>query len=130
MPIFVYLAGKLRHTNFLSTIAKNPPPGIEICSNWHEVANVEAEDANAGEAAASSWRQIREEIRTADVIIAYGLKDDPLNGTLIETGMAVLRGIPIYLIGDYAWGSWRRLPNVTQMEDHYAAFYHILEHYS
>jgi hypothetical protein len=37
----------------------------------------------------------------------FGHKEDALQGTLIEIGMALAMDLPIHLVGTFPWGTWK-----------------------
>lgn len=128
--IDVYLAAKLHHFSLIHGQALLAPPSIRIISTWHASPTVVEDDRDSAQACIDGWHKNRYEVRRADVLVAYGEAVDPLNGTLIETGIAFGRGIPIFLIGSFPWGTWSLLPNVTFAQNHEEAFARILKEYA
>lgn len=124
----VYLASKLYRANEWRLFRAMYLGVITVVSTWHDSDTVEQDDANSDEACRLGWIANRDQvIYQADVLIAIGTKTDPLNGTMIEIGMAYGRGIPIYLVGDYPWGTWKILPNVYHVDNVVSAVDHLLK---
>lgn len=46
------------------------------------------------------WQECLEDVSTSDMCIFYGENDDQQRGALVEFGMAIMAGKPIYVIGD------------------------------
>lgn len=105
----IYLASKLFRADGWQQFKMNFPE-FDIISTWHESP---VQQLTEGEASKSTcvagWSLNRTQVLAADALLAYGFKNDALNGTMIEIGMAYGRGIPIYLVGDYPWGTWKHL---------------------
>jgi len=105
----IYLASKLfRAEGWQHFICHFPE--FDVISTWH---NDPVQDLMEGELDTNrcrvGWTQNRTQVLAADALLAYGWEDDPLNGTMIEIGIAFGRGIPIYLVGDYPWGTWKHM---------------------
>jgi hypothetical protein len=96
--------------------------GAQIVSSWID-EDGENETADFG----NLWSRIENEIRAADRLVLYAEPDDfPLKGALIEAGMALAMGKPVYLIlpgvtldprNFRPLGSWAAHPLVQRIED-------------
>lgn len=72
--------------------------GYLIVSSWIDVVTqpLNADDTKPLHAI---WENITQEVTTAERVIVYAEPDDfPLKGTLVEVGMALAVGTPIYLV--------------------------------
>ena len=61
---------------------------------------------------AMSWEENFKEIRQADALLAYAEHKDRPNGTLVEIGYALAMELPVCLVGNFDWASWRHHPSV------------------
>jgi nucleoside 2-deoxyribosyltransferase len=87
-------------------------PDVTIVSTWHNNLNFEADDQSPV-ACAKYWDLDLEQIRQADILMAYAESNDRPNGTLIEIGYAIAHVTPVALVGNFDWGTWRHMPLVT-----------------
>jgi hypothetical protein len=72
--------------------------GYLIVSSWIDVVTqpLNGDDTKPLHAI---WENITQEVTTAERVIVYAEPDDfPLKGTLVEVGMALAVGTPIYLV--------------------------------
>lgn len=105
----VYFASKLRHASMWREWKAAAVP-LNVISTWHDHEKLDEHDRDA---CYVNWQHNRIQlIHSADLIIAYAERDDPLNGTLVEIGIAVARELPIHLAGGFNWGTWRHFPFV------------------
>ena len=124
----VYCASKLhRHAMWRSGIV--PDKGLTVVSTWHNNPDIEIDELDQ-KLCRDGWAQNFIEIRQADVVVAYGEFKDRLNGTLIEIGYALARRKPVYLVGNYDWGTWKYHPFVKQFPTIHQAFEHIIGAFS
>lgn len=85
---------------------------ITVVSTWHDNENFTADDQDA-EACKRYWEQDFKEIRQADALLAYAEHFDKPNGTLVEIGYAIAQEIPVFIVGNFNWGTWHHHPSVT-----------------
>lgn len=72
--------------------------GYLIVSSWIDVVT-QPLNANDTKPLHAIWENITQEVTTAERVIVYAEPDDfPLKGTLVEVGMALAVGTPIYLV--------------------------------
>jgi nucleoside 2-deoxyribosyltransferase len=111
----IYLAAKIHRIHFIYHLAKEVRTnwGLDVISAWHDGKILD--DINEP-ACRAGWEMNRAQVLGADLLLAYGKKEDALNGTMIEIGMAVGRNIPIYLVGAYPWATWTSLNNVKKFD--------------
>lgn len=125
----IYLAAKIHRIQMMRFIAEDIRSdwGLDVISAWHDGEII---DDTSAPACRAGWEMNRAQVLGADLLLAYGTKDDPLNGTMIEIGMAVGRNIPIYLVGNYPWATWTSLNNVKKLEHFPAARAEIKKDFS
>lgn len=72
--------------------------GYLIVSSWIDVVAQPINEDNT-KPLHTIWENITQEVTTAERVIVYAEPDDfPLKGTLVEVGMALAFGTPIYLV--------------------------------
>lgn len=72
--------------------------GYLIVSSWIDVVT-QPRNADDTKPLHAIWENITHEVTTAERVIVYAEPDDfPLKGTLVEVGMALAVGTPIYLV--------------------------------
>lgn len=72
--------------------------GYLIVSSWIDVVAQPINEDNT-KPLHTIWENITQEVTTAERVIVYAEPDDfPLKGTLVEVGMALAVGTPIYLV--------------------------------
>jgi nucleoside 2-deoxyribosyltransferase len=72
--------------------------GYLIVSSWIDVV-MQPLNADDTKPLHAIWENITQEVTTAERVIVYAEPDDfPLKGTLVEVGMALAVGTPIYLV--------------------------------
>jgi hypothetical protein len=72
--------------------------GYLIVSSWIDVVT-QPLNADDTKPLHTIWENITQEVTTAERVIVYAEPDDfPLKGTLVEVGMALAVGTPIYLV--------------------------------
>jgi nucleoside 2-deoxyribosyltransferase len=117
----IYCASKLRHAPVWRQWKTELHDTLDIVSTWHDNPNVEVDEADSAKCYAG-WHANRMEIlHAADFMLVFGMKKEPLNGTLIEVGMAIAMNIPTYLVGDYPWGTWRYMNPVVECDSLHTA---------
>lgn len=92
--------------------------GWPIISTW-----IDEDGEGATDDFGELWSRIEREVTSATRLIFYAEPDDlPLKGALIEAGMALAAGVPVYAVlpgvnlHPRSWrpvGSWLAHPNVT-----------------
>jgi hypothetical protein len=89
----IYVASRVHHAWLWRELRA---AGYPITATWIDESG-EGETADMGEL----WARIREEITAATALVLYARADDfPLKGALIEAGMALAMGKPIFLVLD------------------------------
>lgn len=96
--------------------------GASIVSTWIDEA-----DAGVTSDFSELWYRIECEIRSADRLVLYvEIGDFPLKGALVEVGMALAMGKPVFIVApnidlddrDFKpLGSWAKHPNVSFCDD-------------
>lgn len=89
--MIIYVASKTRHAAMWRYLRGR---GVNINSTWID---------EAGEGESKSLRDLAErcvaEVKAADRLVLFIAKGDALKGQLIETGVALAVGIPVFAIG-------------------------------
>jgi len=111
--IKVYLASKLIFANqFKGYREAWATEDIEICSRW--IDHVDLERNATSNVHQAMWLMDEEDIRACRALIIYGASYHKLRGALIEAGMAIAQGKPVFAVGEHPdYGSWRHHPLVT-----------------
>lgn len=123
----VYCASKLHRAAYWRAFAEANRTVIEVVSTWHNSLTVEQDDANSNEACRKGWVQNLYDLLDADAIIAWCVDGEKPNGTLVEIGSMIVEGKPVYLVGDFAWGTWRHLLTVKHFDTVDAAVEQLLK---
>lgn len=113
MRPLVYCASKLHRAAYWRNFSLTEPR-LQVVSTWHNSLTVEQDDASSNTACRLGWLANLRDLRIADALIAWCVEGEKPNGTLTEIGFMLSRHAPVYLIGDFAWGTWRHLPFVSQ----------------
>lgn len=86
-------------------------PNVEVISTWHNNPTLEETDlADDPIVCRAAWDRDFHEIGRSDALLVYAEHKDRPNGTLIEIGYALSEYIPVYLVGNFEWGTWRHNP--------------------
>lgn len=121
----IYVASRTYHAGIWRDARDK---GIPIISTWIDEAG-EGETADLSEL----WARIQREVTSAErLVMLIEDGDFPFKGALIEVGMALAAGKPVYLVIDpdieldgrtlRPLGSWAKHPNVHWMPTLYDAF--------
>jgi hypothetical protein len=87
-------------------------PDVAIISTWH-LSGID-ECLVSPEQFAVHWIKDFAEIRCAHALLAYAEFGDKPQGTLVEIGYALAHKIPVHIVGNYNWATWKNHPSVTQ----------------
>lgn len=127
IPPKVYFASKLYRAANWREIKSALKGSINVVSTWHDDPKVLEKD-QFPKYGRQNWIRGRHEIiAVADWLIAYAMEGDPLNGTLVEIGMAIGHNIPVILVGTYPWASWKYSEEVVEIDTLHHAFLHITQ---
>jgi hypothetical protein len=102
----IYIASKVKHAHKWKLLQKR---GVLFNCAW---LNITEEHLNSA-AYEKLWDCIIADVKNCAALILYVEKDDVLKGALIEVGVALACGIPIYVIGE-APGTWIHSARVVQ----------------
>lgn len=79
-------------------ISKGDVDGYLVVSSWIDVVTNPL-NADNTKPLHTIWENITQEVTTAERVIVYAEPNDfPLKGTLVEVGLALAVGTPIYLV--------------------------------
>ena len=120
--ISVYVTSKRIHAAELLALRAEWPQ-LYFTARWPVVRDLSSEQARP----ASLWLQDNvDDIRRSEVFLSYAAREDELNGSIWETGVAWENGKPIYLVGDNpGYKEWRHAPNTWHFASLEAALTHV-----
>jgi nucleoside 2-deoxyribosyltransferase len=111
--IKVYTAAKLA----------TAPEWADICANttdlffharWLKHTRLGTPDDNPADAR-MFWLEDEQDVKTADAVLVFGKHDEKLRGALVEAGIAIATGIPVFVVGDHPdYGTWKYHPCVVR----------------
>ena len=107
----VYCASPWRRASMWGTLKF---PQINVVSTWHhrEMLDTVSDATALPEVCRAHWMLDFAEIRQADHLLVYAEHKDRPNGTLVEVGYALGHDMPVHLVGNFLWGTWRYDPLV------------------
>ncbi len=122
----VYVASRTHHAELWRRCRDHD--GYNIISTWIDEAG-QGQTADLGEL----WQRIHHEVCSAERLVFFVEAGDfPLKGALIEIGMALATGVPVFMVADpdipleipsmRPIGSWMLHPGVRQVGTLYDAF--------
>ena len=107
----VYCAASIHRAKLWRSRPHDMELRLEILSTWHDSPTL-LTDENDGAVCIDAWDRDIKQILRSEHLLVYAERKDRLNGTLVEIGVAYSNAIPIHLVGNYKWGTWRYLPRV------------------
>lgn len=114
---------------YVCSRVKQAPRWLDFRSRGARIVSSWIDEAGVGETACFSdlWLRIEMEVKTADALVLLLEPDDfPLKGALVEAGMALAFGKPVYIyapdvvlegITFRPVGSWIKHPKVKFIDD-------------
>ena len=101
----VYTASKLKHAKMWK----------DICDKRHDVIfharwlkHVQLGTPGTVDNARAFWQEDHQDVATSDALIVYAEEGDRLRGALVEAGIAIALGVPVFLVGDSPdFGTWQ-----------------------
>lgn len=112
--IRIYPASKLHHGKQWRDLCATSSKFI-FHARWLKHNMIGTPDA-PGEAE-EFWRQDIQDVMSADAVMVYSEENEPLRGALVEAGVALACGIPVYVIGDsISYGTWQYHTGVTRVK--------------
>jgi len=96
--------------------ARHKWPGVIVGARWvdYVLDGVEETETNAR----SFWRDDHADVKAADALIVFAAPGDRLRGALVEAGMAIALGKPVYVVGvSDDFGTWQFHPSVVRVPD-------------
>lgn len=116
----LYTASKIHHAEKWQRL-RSAWKEIEFTSRWIDMAHIEAGYKPPPSLYRQCWLMDRADVLSSDYLLCYAEEQDHLRGALVEAGMALASGIPIYTVGDHLdYGTWRYHPlvrNVPSLDD-------------
>jgi nucleoside 2-deoxyribosyltransferase len=108
--IRVYTASKLKHAALWRRLC-DCNAGIYLHARWLKHNKIGTLDSP--ENASEFWLQDEQDVKDADAVLVYAEGSDHLRGALVEAGMALAFGVPVFVVGDHEdYGTWRYHPGV------------------
>lgn len=111
----------MRKVYFASKLAKGPlwrglkEPGIFAHARWLRHNKVGTPDE--AEFASEFWLEDHEDVRDADAVVVYAEEGEHLRGALVEAGIALALGVPVYVVGPHPdYGTWQYHPGVIRVD--------------
>lgn len=117
MKIRVYGASKLKDSKVWLTMRDDYADDVELVSRWPTEFAGKVPDTP--EFARKFWTIDEEDVRNCEVLFIFPPTNPhaPLRGALVEAGMAIALGKPVFVIGkcpDY--GTWQYHPLVLRVD--------------
>jgi nucleoside 2-deoxyribosyltransferase len=110
--IRIYPASKLRHGPMWRALC-DKTPAVQFHARWLKHNKIGTPDSSSE--ARQFWMQDVQDIKDADCVFIYAEPEDRLRGALVEAGIALALGIPVYVIGEHPdYGTWQHHPNVRK----------------
>ncbi len=113
----IYIASKTKHAERWRLLRAN---GVPIVSTWID---------DAGEGETTDWNDLWErciaEVKGARAVVLYVEPEETHKGTLIEVGVAIASGVPVFWVGPEI-GSIRRYEYVSACASIEEAFAYAL----
>jgi hypothetical protein len=113
--INVYIASKIKHAALFRALRSEwGAVGINILhARWLDQAAFE--DDASPEDFHIFWLVDEHDVKDSKVLVVYGEGQDELRGALVEAGIALGAGIPVFVVGDSpSFGSWVNHPHVVK----------------
>jgi hypothetical protein len=111
----LYTASKIHHAEKWQ-ILRSSWKEIEFISRWIDMGTLEGVYAPPPHIYRQCWLMDRADVLASDYLLCYAEESDHLRGALVEAGMALASGIPVYTIGTHVdYGTWRHHPLVRNV---------------
>lgn len=116
MKVRVYGASKLKDHKVWLTMRDDYADDVELVSRWQTEHIGKTPDTP--EFARQFWLEDEEDVRKSDVLFVFPPKSgNPLRGALVEAGMAIALGKPVFVIAKCAdYGTWQYHPLVHRVD--------------
>jgi len=111
--IKIYTASKLKHAKMWRDLCQANSSFI-FHARWLKHNAIGTPDTPGH--AAEFWRQDVQDVIQSDAVMVYSENNEPLRGALVEAGVAIANGIPVYVIGDSnSYGTWQYHSGVSRV---------------
>lgn len=102
----VYTASKLKHAPMWKHI-HDTHPDIYFHARWLK-HTLTLKTPDTPENAEEFWFQDEEDVKHSDAVFVYAESEDHLRGALVEAGMGIAYGVPVFVIGKHVdYGTWQ-----------------------
>lgn len=119
----VYGASKLMHSGMWLAL-RDECPEVVWSARWPDLTG---RVSDSPENAAMFWLHDVADVKRADALILFAAEGHHLRGALVEAGVALALGKPVYVIGEHPdYGTWQFHPLVFRMPTVDAALKHII----
>lgn len=120
----VYTASKIHHRPMWENLREIWSPQIDFTARWLDMEGPDHDTTFWNDAQKRlHWIQDIQDVRRSDWLLAYNDEGtDKLSGSLIETGGAIMLGMPVIAIGFPRRHSWTALPWVFSLPSCHDAF--------
>lgn len=109
----VYIASKIKYAAKFRALRGEWKGQIDLHCRWLDYAMYE--DTATAEDFHVFWLMDQHDVLASKAVIVYGEDGDELRGALVETGIAIGAGIPIFIVGGSAsFGTWQHHPLVIR----------------
>ena len=117
----VYPASKVKHAQKWLELQETNPY-VFFHARWLKTAKNEE---NLGpESYPELWRMCEQDVRSADVLLAYVEDGEVLKGALVEVGIAIASGVKVFAVG-FKEGSWMYHKGVERFDTLEQAMFQI-----
>lgn len=122
----IYVASKLIHAARWRALC-DTTPHVQFHARWLKHNKIGTEDSSKN--ATEFWREDEKDIQDADLVIVYGELGEHLRGALVEAGMAIAYGVPVFVIGSHPdYGTWQFHPGVKHHDTLDGALKYLAKH--
>lgn len=112
----IYPATKLANIGTLRMWEQWYPKELFFHARW--LRHVDNDTPDIAENANQFWIEDAEDVRSADALVVFAFPDQHLRGALVECGIAIASGVPVFAIGEHPdFSTWQYHPGVTRVKD-------------
>lgn len=122
----IYTASKLRQAQMWQAI-HDSHPDVYFHARWLKHTG-KLKTPDTPENAKRFWIEDEQDVKHADAVFVFAEDDEHLRGALVEAGMAIAYGKPVYVIGEHPdYGTWQYHPAVVRVRTVEEAIAHYKE---
>lgn len=134
--IRVYIASKIQYAPQFRGYRRNwLIDGVFVNSRWIDMADAEWATPRKinvpPEEFRMCWLVDEQDVKDCQALIIYGAQQDKLRGALVEAGMAIAMGKPVFAVGGHPdFSSWQHHPLVMPADSFDHAKTMIIERFN